>query len=145
MPVTLAKILILPKFFCVTDTIEVLWSGDGGDSKSAQGVHGHRSRSAGRRLRHNCSERTGTELVIERDLSELIDVRTRKGGPELQGRSWFRLALQRVQLLAGGDVPQVGRLARFVNRAERWNCTRPGQNLAVRRQGHVMRVRCRAP
>src|SRR5437763_10236794 len=43
-----------------------------------------------------------------------------------------RLALQRVQFLAGGDVPQFG-LAR----------TRPGQDLAVRREGHVMRVTAR--
>ena len=49
------------------------------------------------------------------------------GGPHV------RLALQRVQLLAGGDVPQFDGLAR----------TRPGQNLAVRREGHVMRVTAR--
>src|SRR5436190_24174160 len=46
------------------------------------------------------------------------------------------IALERVQLLAGGDVPQV-------HRETGWRSivvARPGQHLAVRREGHVKRA-----
>ena len=53
----------------------------------------------------------------------------RKRHPEEGGG----MALQRVQFLAGGDIPQVHRFIR----------TRPGQELAVRRERHVKRVTAR--
>src|SRR5437764_13430320 len=48
------------------------------------------------------------------------------------------IALERVELLAGGDVPQV-----HGETGWRHIVARPGQNLAVRRQRHVKRAAAR--